>query len=141
VADRLPVFVYGTLRRGQLYHGLLDGAVEAAYTAMLPGHRLYAGRYPYIAEHPDGRVVGDLMVLKPDGYGEVLARLDELEGFQPPDRELYVRVARRVRFRSDRSASAPWQAARAWVYLGGDSFDYRDDLAIPDGDWVRSRIM
>jgi gamma-glutamylcyclotransferase (GGCT)/AIG2-like uncharacterized protein YtfP len=134
---RLPVFVYGSLRRGQPNYRLLHGTLEAEYTALLPGHRLYRGRFPYVAGgHPDGRVVGDLMVIKSEGYDEVLARLDELEGFQPPDRELYVRAARRVWFRDDPCASAPWRAARAWVYLGGESFDYRDDLAIPDGDWV-----
>lgn len=127
------MFVYGTLRPGQSNYRLLRGAVEAEYAALLPGHRMYAQLYPYVAEHPDSQVVGDLIVIERAAYDEVLASLDSLEGYQPPDRELYVRAARRVWFRLDESA--PWRAASAWVYLGGASFDYGDELAVPGGDW------
>src|ERR1039457_3963202 len=127
----LPVFAYGTLRRGHGNHSLLDGGLTAVHEARLPGHCLYSAGLPYIAEAGRAAVAGDLLVIAPGQYTGVLARLDRLEGFVPPDGGLYVRVARPVLFRPE--PDGPWQEGAAWVYHGGSHFDYRDDLLVAGG--------
>ena len=142
IEEQLPVFAYGTLRNGEPnYVRYLKGQTSKEEPATLAGARMYdAGPFPYVDydptnPFPDSRVVGELMHLPAATYREVLARLDELEGYQPgsPGNH-YERIATDVR-RGDGTS------VRAWIYVINPS--RRDSLAgltwIESGDWVAYR--
>ncbi|MGI5341551.1 gamma-glutamylcyclotransferase family protein [Streptomyces sp. CA-181903] len=130
----LPVFVYGTLRRGGVnYAAFLRGRTADEVPARLAGAVLYEGPgYPFAVTAPAGEVRGELMTLAPAGHAAVLAALDELEGHRPGDPgSLYDRVVREVR--TERGATV-----RAWVYLAGERIARRlraEGVRVPGGDW------
>jgi gamma-glutamylcyclotransferase (GGCT)/AIG2-like uncharacterized protein YtfP len=78
---RYPLFVYGTLRRGEENHHYLEGH----YLRMLPAELAgYARIHPImIAPQADSRVVGELYFLNPDDYDATMAGCDELEELYP----------------------------------------------------------
>ncbi|MCC3768757.1 gamma-glutamylcyclotransferase [Streptomyces sp. UNOC14_S4] len=111
--ERLPVFVYGTLRPGQGNHErFLRGRTVAEEAARLRGAVLYEGPgYPYAVADPEGEIRGELVTPAPAAHDAVLASLDALEGYAPDDPSShYVRVTRPVS--SERGVTV-----RAWVYL------------------------
>ena len=132
-----PFFVYGTLRRGQgNYRRLLAGRTTVEAPASLPGHALYGQGLPFVVEaEASVAVVGDLMWVAPDAYGEVLADLDRLEGYRPGKRSFYVRTAVTVRHGDGVEVTA-------WVYLAGPETARRlsDDDRIAGGDWLADDV-
>jgi gamma-glutamylcyclotransferase (GGCT)/AIG2-like uncharacterized protein YtfP/cation transport regulator ChaC len=75
------VFVYGTLRKHQTYHGLLKGCECLAEQCWTRGRLYDTGfGYPALVQEARGRVYGEVYRVS-DG---VLAKLDELEGYQGP---------------------------------------------------------
>lgn len=113
MTERLPFFVYGTLRPRGRNHAILSGRVLTCAPALLPDAVLYAGPgYPYAVRAPGaGPVHGDLVTARPETYGRLLADLDHLEEHVPGDpRSLYLREALPV-VREDGTT------ARAWVYV------------------------
>jgi gamma-glutamylcyclotransferase (GGCT)/AIG2-like uncharacterized protein YtfP len=134
--DQLPFFVYGTLRRGQGNHRIVEADLEGTRDAQLAGHVLYGDGLPYIAAcgDPGSTVAGDLLAVAPARYERALRALDRLEGYDPPHRELYVRTRVRAAFRDEPDAA--WQECDAWAYLGGDYFRYDRRLVIASGDWA-----
>lgn len=137
--DQLPFFVYGTLRPGQGNHRLIEADLEGVREARLPGHILYGDGLPYIAAGggPASIVDGDLLLIRPGRYELALRALDRLEGYNPPDYEMYVRTRVRAGFRD--GPDGTWQECDTWVYLGGDSFRYDPRLVIASGDWTAAR--
>ncbi len=133
----LPMFVYGTLRRGQGNYGLVARATVAEFDAVALDHMLYVVGLPYAADRPGSTVTGELMVIASADYETVLARLDRLEGFRPdaPERSHYVRVPRPVRYRD---AAGRWRPRQAWMYHGGPEVLARLTEAdvLPGGDWL-----
>jgi gamma-glutamylcyclotransferase (GGCT)/AIG2-like uncharacterized protein YtfP len=127
----IVVAAYGTLRRGQQNHPLLDGA-EFLGTGLLRGalydvprtpFRAYA--YPALVEVPARRVVVEIYRLADD---EMLASLDALERFDPMD-ESGSQYVRRVLDVID----GPVSRAHAYLYQG--SPEELGEL-IESGDWV-----
>ncbi|WP_078868963.1 gamma-glutamylcyclotransferase family protein [Streptomyces sp. NRRL B-1347] len=140
MTERLPFFVYGTLRPGQRNHAFLHGRVLTRTPARLPDAVLYDGPgYPYAVRTPGaGPVHGDLLTARPETYGRLLADLDHLEEYVPGDpRSLYLRVARDV-VREDGTT------ARAWVYVAGPQLAARlraTATPLPGNTWpVLDRI-
>jgi len=116
MSDRL--FVYGTLRLGDVRAPLLAGARRLG-TRSVAGFELYdLGPYPGVVTG-DGAVVGELVELPDRG---LLERLDEVEGTHevPP---LY----RRERIEVD--------GGRAWIYVYARPVDPARRIAT--GDWLR----
>jgi len=137
---RLPFFVYGTLRPGEVNHDLfLRGRIRSEEPGRLADALLYDGPgYPYaVAEPGGGPVLGELVTARPEEYGELLGALDELEEYAPGDpRNLYERVAREV------VRTADGTAVRAWVYLAAPSVAVRlraRGKLIESGDWLSRR--
>ncbi len=127
------VAVYGTLRRGERNHRLLDGA-QFLGTGLVAGalfdmprtpRREYA--YPALVEASDGRVAVEVYRLVSD---EMLANLDALELYDPSD-EASSEYLRRIVAVFDCSVS------RAYAYLyHGTPEELGDPIAT--GDWLAS---
>ena len=75
--EQLPLFVFGTLRKGHCNHHYLDGH----YTRVIPANlRDYQRLHELmIARYTGGVVDGELYFLKPDEYAATMAGCDELE--------------------------------------------------------------
>ncbi|MFI9030481.1 gamma-glutamylcyclotransferase family protein [Streptomyces sp. NPDC053560] len=134
--ERLPFFVYGTLRPGEANHAwALRGRTAAEQPAMIHGALLYDGPgYPYAVRGPaDATVHGHVVTPHEAAYEEVLAVLDRLEGYTPgaPDND-YDRAAC--------DADLPdGSTVAAWVYLAAEPLAGRLRAAgtpIPGGDWL-----
>jgi len=95
--EQLPLFVYGTLRRGQCNHHLLDGRYKRAIPATL--HDFLRVHPMMIVPKRERRVNGELYFLHSDTYRRAMADCDELEEVSPTTwvgrdyRRLRVRVA------------------------------------------------
>lgn len=79
--SQLPLFVFGTLRRGHVNHHYLDGHYIRVITAILPGYTRIAPLM--IAPSANQVVDGELFFLKPDEYDATMAGCDELEELSP----------------------------------------------------------
>ncbi|MFF4268657.1 gamma-glutamylcyclotransferase family protein [Streptomyces sp. NPDC001536] len=133
---RLPFFVYGTLRPGQVNHDhFLRGRTRSEEPGRLDGVVLYDGPgYPYAVEQPGGTVLGELVTALPEAYDDLLVALDRLEDYAPGDpRNLYERVEREVVRDAD---GAP---VRAWVYVAAPAVAAElraHGKLIDSGDWL-----
>ncbi|GES29371.1 gamma-glutamylcyclotransferase family protein [Streptomyces angustmyceticus] len=137
--ERLPFFVYGTLRPGEANHAwALRGRTAAEEPAHIGGALLYDGPgYPYATRGPAGAVVhGTLVRPRDSDYDEVRATLDRLEDYAPGDpRNVYERVC-------TEAVCADGRTVRAWVYLAADRLAARlraTGTPIEGGDWPASR--
>lgn len=79
--DSLPLFVFGTLRRGEPNHRLLAGRYVSVRPAVLPGYAIVGPLM--IARVPGGVVAGELFDLDPARRDETRAAIDRLEGIGP----------------------------------------------------------
>lgn len=135
--ERLPFFVYGTLRPGRANHArCLRGRTAAEESALVRGVLLYEGPgYPYAVAGPADAVVhGDLVQPSEDVHDEVRAALDRLEGYVPgAPGNLYERVV----WRAER---ADGETVRAWLYVAAEPLATRlraTGTPVPGGDWAR----
>jgi len=129
--ERLPFFVYGTLLPGQPNAYLWGDCVTQVAAASLTGGCLYdLGAYPMLVEEAGGLVVGVVNHVAESEYDAVLARLDDLEGYDSTQSNEfgYRRVLREVQVENSRSL-------RVWVYIGQKTA-VRGMTPIPGGDWA-----
>jgi len=113
MTDRLPVFVFGTLRRGHENHCYLEGRYERVLSGTLEGFARVASShgYPLIDRDESESVEGELYFLSENSYEEAMIDLDHLEGLPPGELigEWYQRTVVKVRT-SEREYSA-------WAYV------------------------
>ena len=107
--DRLPLFVFGTLRYGECNHHLLEGNYERMVSAELPG---FSRIHPLmIVLDEDDTVEGELYFIDPLNYEETIQSCDRLEGISPGKTagENYRRIRTPVETEEG--------AITAWVYV------------------------
>jgi gamma-glutamylcyclotransferase (GGCT)/AIG2-like uncharacterized protein YtfP len=127
----LPFFVYGTLLPGQPNAFLWGEAIVSQEVGWLANGRLYdLGSFPILLEEGADSVQGMVIGVAQEQYAEVMARLDELEGYDPeqPDKAGYRRAEREVVLENGR-----WQTA--WVYIG-QGIKTNGLTSVPGGNWV-----
>jgi gamma-glutamylcyclotransferase (GGCT)/AIG2-like uncharacterized protein YtfP len=119
----LHLFVYGTLRRGEVRWQYLAPLLAGPLRADAVSGRLYdTGRgYPAaVFGATGGTITGETGQLRSDGLADALALLDEIEGAV---HDLYRRVV---------VTTAGGVVAWAYEYVGRAEFP-----RIESGDWVR----
>ena len=129
--EYLSFFVYGTLLPGQPNFYYWGDAIASQETAVFSNGRLYdLGSYPMLIEAPGESVIGALISIDPACYQSVLARLDQLEEYDPeqPEQSSYIRAQREVVLENGRSQTA-------WVYIGQWHFQPGIPI-IKNGNWV-----
>jgi gamma-glutamylcyclotransferase (GGCT)/AIG2-like uncharacterized protein YtfP len=85
-SPQLPLFAFGTLRRGHENHHFLAGRYLWVTSATLPGWRrgIAAHGFPAVTRDPTAVVEdGELFVLHPAVHADVLAEIDQLEDLPP----------------------------------------------------------
>ncbi len=108
------VFVYGTLRRGEVNHYLLSGAEFCGVHLTRPRYRmLHLGTYPGVVAGGSSSIEGEIYRVDTKG----LVKLDRLEAYP----RLYTRKL------------IPTDWGRAWIYLYRGSRQSRS--VIPSGSW------
>lgn len=124
MAGAIDVFVYGTLRRGELRAGVMEGGGEFLGPAVASGFALYdLGSFPaMVATDEAAAVHGELWQVTPG----TLEQLDRIEGHP----SFYCRVEINVETRDGRRL--------AWAYLL-PAREVAGCPRIPGGDWVKHR--
>lgn len=144
LSQRLPVFVYGTLRQGQGNSGLMDPAVESTTPAELRGVGIYGANqgFPYAVEHQDPLAItkGEIAYLEEGDEGDnARMRLDQLEGFDSnnPSTSHYERVKMFAQVDVERQT----RDIAVWTYMarGYARDNLHESGRIPDGDWVAAK--
>ncbi|MDN5802993.1 MAG: gamma-glutamylcyclotransferase [Microlunatus sp.] len=141
----LSVFVYGTLRPGQVNYPIVQSAVAGHVEARLDGHSLRAAahaHFPYAIDDLGHHVVGVLLRLKSGSESATLARLDVLEGYRTtsPETSHYRRVTCPVITAAGSSYGPAETAVEAWVYLAGSLIPVIELPLVDNGDWTTRRL-
>jgi gamma-glutamylcyclotransferase (GGCT)/AIG2-like uncharacterized protein YtfP len=108
------VFVYGTLRRDEVNHHLLEGACFCGHHTTAPRFKMVnLGSYPGVVKRGRSRIQGEVYAVGT----ETMSLLDRLEGYPTAyTRELI---------------ATPW--GRAWIYIYRGSLEGRETIA--NGIW------
>lgn len=142
-----PVFVYGTLRRGQGNFPIFGGHYYDVEGGEVSGISIYGAEraFPYAKENEENSnafVKGDIIWVDQTSFGaEVRYSLDSLEGFSSdfPSDSHYERKLKVATFK-DQSGNQVEQLV--WIYVA--SGRYRNQLSkqdiIENGDWVEARV-
>lgn len=131
--EQYPFFFYGTLRRGQENYTLLRWRTIHEQPARAPSMTLYSLKQFPIMAAGQSYVYGDLMILHPRLYHDLLVELDYLEGYDEnnPISSLLQRVLIPVELASGRQVLA-WAYLCGWRTLNA----YPNKQVIDHGDWV-----
>lgn len=83
--EHLPLFAFGTLRRGESNHQYLAGTYERCLTGTLRdfGKGTAAHGFPAISPAPGEFVEGDLFFIRRDLFNQTLRNCDRLEDLAP----------------------------------------------------------
>ena len=87
--EQIPLFVYGTLRTGQMGERVVRDDVVNKSVAQLPGYDLWISRspagggpWPWIVPG-SGSTTGEILYFNPQRAAQALARADSWEGYTP----------------------------------------------------------
>ena len=110
----LPIAVYGTLRVGYGNHRYVAGRTAEITPGVVDGYELVVEGLPYARPSTTGRLVVEVMWPLPHLYDEVLADLDQLEGYHPDaDTNHYTRTQVTV-------TTQDGAGVEAWLYEVGE---------------------
>ena len=126
---QLPLFVFGTLRRGECNHHYLDGHFDQIEPATLSD---FARVLPLmIARESGSTVVGELYRLTPASYCQTLQGCDDLE--EIPRGHMIGSEYRRIAVHVE----TPSAIHIAWAYVSPDADPDDDLLPICDAEAQR----
>jgi gamma-glutamylcyclotransferase (GGCT)/AIG2-like uncharacterized protein YtfP len=138
--ERLPIFVYGTLRPGGGLAHAHEGTLHNTLPASLNGAALYGKGYgfPYAVRAPENqRIVGDVLFVREEEYDQLIRTLDRIEGFVPGrSHNHYERTHVRINVHDDGDTST----LDAWVYLCRDQWITERMVRIVTGDWFNQDV-
>lgn len=106
IEPRLPLFAFGTLRRGEVNHHFLAGRYERVLAARLGDYGVVGSLM--IDRSPGATVAGELFFPLPACYDAVLADCDELEGVRPRQSRYAAYERRQVRVMTALGACDAW---------------------------------
>jgi len=128
---QLPLFIYGTLLKGECNHHLLAGRLHQELPATCQGTLLLieGDGYPYPALTAGDQVIhGRLIYPRREVYGQLLREIDALEDYNPErDAGLYLRRTLEVKCGEMRLP------AQSYLWNGPVTAGH----VIPDGDFSR----
>ncbi len=109
----LPLFVFGTLRRGESNHHVLAGRYERWLPATLRDFKrtTAAHGFPQVVRSPGDHVTGELFIIRLRDFAETLRRCDILEGIPPG--KLVGAYYQRARVAVETAAGS----VTAWAYI------------------------
>ncbi len=83
--EYLPLFTFGTLRRGEPNHHYLEGKYERCLTGTLPDFKksTAAHGFPAVAPSPGDCVTGELFFIRRELFDQTLQNCDLLEDIIP----------------------------------------------------------
>lgn len=122
---RSNVFVYGTLRKGGVYHRYLATS-RFVGEAVTPGFMRDHGRFPIAYFGGGGFIKGEVYQVN----SQTLGRLDSLEGFDSdhPERSFYIRRKICVKLMDNGDVENVW------------AYEFRQDVSalpiVESGDWL-----
>lgn len=130
----LPFFAYGTLLPGQPNDHYWSNSIEKCKPAVLNGAEMFSFQmFPMIIEVEDksAQVMGKLIWVAEEQYGQVQAQIDYLENYDPAAHEtnLYQRLTKSVQVDGQ-------EAVLAWVYIGTREL-VKGLPRVKSGDWVK----
>lgn len=131
--QQLPVFVYGTLRRGYGNHSRFADAATAISVATFENASMFAGGVPFVRRTETGTVIGELVDIDPAQYEFVMKRLDQLEGFNGVNAKWNLYDRERVTVTVDGGGTR-----EAWTYLASEDL-CRGKTPVPSGDYTEYR--
>jgi gamma-glutamylcyclotransferase (GGCT)/AIG2-like uncharacterized protein YtfP len=120
------VFVYGTLKRGQCRERSWPHEPVCVDYAVIRADLYDLGAYPGIVPG-DGLVRGELWQLRPEHMRQTLSVLDEVEGFEQQEDDLFVR-------RVVSCMLEDGEALSAWTYYYARVTELRDADRIPSNE-------
>lgn len=137
MTEQLPIFVYGTLRRGfHNYNAYLAGKIRSCYEASTDGvlYEAYKDSFPSLVEG-DRTVKGELMYIDDfdSSYEDVLRSLDHLEGYRDFNERDSMYIRRKRVVRNDVTGIN----VEAWVYIWNREVD--ENLLIKGGCFKEHR--
>lgn len=108
--SQLPLFVYGTLRKGEANHHYLAGKFTKALPGTLHGFlRMTAAHgFQAILRSPGDAVIGELYFLRPELYAATLQNCDILEDVRPGDLKGDCYYRGEVQVETDEGAFTAW---------------------------------
>lgn len=106
VIEELPLFVFGTLRRGEANHHYLNGRYERCLKARLYG---FCRQKPLMIVRLAGEsVAGEVFFLRPAVYQETLKNCDRLEGIPEGKTEGWEYRRMKVQVETDLGTVTAW---------------------------------
>ena len=143
LAQPYPVFVYGTLRKGQGNSVLFGNDYYQIAQAAVDGIGVYGPQrsFPYAKENSNAAAFGDIFwVDQTEAGSAVRGSLDSLEGFDSdfPSGSHYKRVLREATYIDYDGVQ---KTTPVWMYLASGRYNtqLREEELISDGDWVAAR--
>lgn len=146
VIEKLPIFVYGSLRPGASSFTLVRNWIEEYGTrpARLFGFQMYrCGGFPGIIQDQDNEdipVVGELLLIRPENWAECIARLDRYENngflFDRTDK-FYANI-----WGTHKPVPTHWDSPgtnsiRVWVYVvNPTNLEVDPHKVIKSNDWM-----
>lgn len=125
--DHLPIFVYGTLKRGEERERMWPRPAIKVEQATTAGCLFDLGPYPALVEGAE-TIEGELWYVAVEDLDETLAALDEIECFGNDGVDLYVR-------RIVPCLTGNGETQRAYTYFFANPAELMDAQAIvPDRD-------